>query len=94
MTIQELAVIKRWHVAHRRDHPVEFHTWDLVLTAWLAGWVGLPTAWLLAEPLVMLACFAALFIPAVYVRVRLRLHGQHRLRCDWEYVVRAAHAMH
>ena len=105
MTIQELAVIKRWHVAHRRDHPVEFHTWDLVLTAWLAGWVGLPTAWLLgwiglptawllAEPLVMLACFAALFIPAMYVRLRVRLHAQHRLRCDWEYVVRAAHAMH
>ena len=93
MTIQELAAIKRWQVAHRHEHPVEFHAWDLMLTAWLAGWVGLPVCWVLSAPLLMLLSFAALFAPALYVRVRLRLPAKRRLRCDWEYVVRAAHAM-
>lgn len=93
MTLQELAAVKRWQVAHRRDHPVELHAWDLVLTTWLAGWVGLPTSWLLGHPWLMLLCTLGLLAPGLYVRARLRLHARRRLRCDWEYVIRAAHAM-
>ena len=93
MTIQQIVAIKRWQVAHRRDHPVEFHTYELVLTVWLAGWVGLPACSLIGAPWGMLGCALCLFVPRLYVRTRLRLHGLRRLRCDWEYVIRAAQAV-
>ena len=28
------------------EQPLEKHVWDMVLTFWLAGWVGAPTAFL------------------------------------------------
>ena len=31
MTLQELQRIKQWHVAHRADHPLEYHLWDVCL---------------------------------------------------------------
>ena len=83
MTLDELQRIKRWHVAHRFDHPVEYHLWDAMLTVWLMGWVGwLPALafdamW--AAPLCMLAMFA----PTLYVTWRIRAHQARRLRCDW-----------
>ena len=40
MTLNELQRIKQWHVAHKVDHPLEYHLWDLVLTLWVLGWVG------------------------------------------------------
>ena len=40
MTLNELQRIKQWHVAHRADHPVEYHLWDAMLTLWVMGWVG------------------------------------------------------
>jgi len=40
MDLDTLQRIKRWHVAHQKDHPVEYHIWDAMLTLWLAGWVG------------------------------------------------------
>jgi hypothetical protein len=83
MTLDELQRIKQWHVAHRGDHPVEYHLWDAILTVWLMGWVGwLPAlafgvVW--ATPLCMLAMFA----PTLYVAWRMKAHRTHRLRCDW-----------
>jgi hypothetical protein len=38
--LTELQRIKKWHVAHRGEHPLEYHLWDTVLTLWLMGWVG------------------------------------------------------
>lgn len=37
MTLTELHRIKLWHVAHRRDRPLEYHLWDAILTLWLMG---------------------------------------------------------
>ena len=33
MTLQQLHEIKLWHVEHKAEHPLEYHAWDLVLTA-------------------------------------------------------------
>ena len=45
MTLNQLRDLKRWHVSHRRDHPLEYQVFDVVLTLWLLGWVGaVPTA--------------------------------------------------
>lgn len=83
MTLQQLSVVKRWHVLHRRDRPVEFHTWDTVLTLWLVGWLGIPAELILWQLYGLLACSALLFAPAAYVALRRRLHRRGRLRCDW-----------
>ena len=40
MDLEALQRIKQWHVSHQREHPVEYHAWDAMLTLWLMGWVG------------------------------------------------------
>lgn len=83
MTLDELQRIKQWHLAHQRDHPVEYHAWDAMLTVWLVGWVGwIPVLafdafW--AVPLLALAMAA----PSLYVAWRMKAHRSRRLRCDW-----------
>ncbi len=83
LTLTELHRIKRWHVAHRNDHPLEYQLWDAVLCLWLMGWVGwlpvfaLEAIW--ASPL----CLLATFTPRLYVAWRRQAHRLHRLRCDW-----------
>ena len=83
MTLQELQRIKQWHVAHRSDHPLEYHLWDAMLTLWLMGWVGWLPAFafnaMWAAPLCVLASMA----PSLYVTWRMRAHRAHRVRCDW-----------
>jgi hypothetical protein len=88
MTLHQLSVLKQWHVAHRGDHPVEFHTWDAMLTFWVMGWMGMPAALILSAPLGLVLCVVLFFAPTLYVRTRQRLHQQHRLRCDWLDVTR------
>ena len=83
MSLDELQRIKQWHVRHRLDHPLESQLWDVMLTAWLAGWVGWIPAFafeaLWAAPL----CAVAMSAPTLYAAWRLRAHRAKRLRCDW-----------
>jgi len=83
MTLQQMTVLKRWHVLHRRHRPVEFHTWDTVLTLWMIGWLGIPAELILWQLYGLFACAALLFAPGAYVTLRRRLHRSGRLRCDW-----------
>ena len=56
MNLSELQRIKQWHVAHKQTHPLEYQTWDAMLTLWLIGWVGwlpafaLEQGWLMPLP--------------------------------------------
>ena len=83
MTLDQLHAVKRWHVAHRRERPLEYHAWDAVLTLWLMGWMGVPSALLLHWLWALLLCTALFFAPPAYVRLRARLHRRGALRCDW-----------
>jgi hypothetical protein len=83
MTLQQLADMKRWHVLHRRDHPVEGWAWDLVLTVSLVGWFGAPAALIVDRPGVFAGCVLVSFAPSAYVALRQRLHRRGVLRCDW-----------
>ena len=84
MTLDELQRIKKWHVAHRHDHPVEYHTWDTMLTLWVMGWVGWLPAFAFDALWSVPLCALAMAAPGLYVAWRLKAHRQGRLRCDWQ----------
>ena len=88
MTLQQFHELKVWHARQGRRHPVEKSLWDVVLTVWLVGWVGAPTAFLLHLGWAELACFSVLFLPGLYVALRRWLHNKRRLRCDWIVALR------
>lgn len=87
MTVQELFALKSWQVAHRMHQPVEFHAWDVMLTFWLMGWMGMPAALVLWQPVGMAVCLLLFCAPTAYVHLRLHLHERRYLRCDWSQVV-------
>ena len=88
MTLQQFQDLKLWHMRQGRRHPVEKALWDMVLTVWLVGWVGTPTAFMLHLGWAEIACLSVLFLPGAYVAVRRWLHNKHLLRCDWIIAVK------
>ena len=80
MDLEALQRIKQWHVSHQREHPVEYHAWDAMLTLWLMGWVGWIPAFLrrCGHPLLALAMAA----PTLYVAWRVKAHPAPALRLD------------
>jgi hypothetical protein len=83
MNLKQLSSLKRWHVDHRDDAPLEYHAWDLVLTLWVLGWMGVAPALFLHWQWALPVCCAFFFSPPLYVRIRRRLHERGALRCDW-----------
>ena len=83
MTLNQLRDLKRWHVSHRQDHPLEYQVFDVVLTLWLLGWVGVAPALLLGQTALLPLCLLAFLAPEFYRWLRVRLHRNARLRCDW-----------
>jgi hypothetical protein len=78
VNLEQFHDLKVWHQRHLREQPLEKHVWDMVLTFWLAGWVGAPAAFLIHA-----GCGALVFLPSGYVAVRRLLHRTGVLRCDW-----------
>ena len=83
MTLHQYHELRLWHLRHWRRHPVEKNVWELVLTIWLMGWVGAPTAFILHSGWAETACLSVLFLPGLYVGLRRRLHRHGLLRCEW-----------
>jgi hypothetical protein len=83
MTLDDLQHIKKWHMAHRLDHPVEYHAWDMMLTLWVIGWVGMLPAGAFGVLWTMPLCAVAAAAPTLYAAWRVKAHRQGRLRCDW-----------
>ena len=83
LTVAELQRIKRWHVAHRKEHPLEYHLWDAMLTFWLLGWMGWLPAFAQDDLWALPLCLVGMASPQLYVGWRERAHAAHRLRCDW-----------
>jgi hypothetical protein len=81
--VNTLQRVKKWHVEHKNNHPLELHVLDAVLTLWvmsLVGWLPLlilDLAWLLP------VCLLGALLPSVYICWRMKAHEQRRLRCDW-----------
>lgn len=83
ITLNELQRIKQWHVAHRADHPVEYHLLDLVLTVWLMGCIGWLPAIVFGHTWALPVCAMAIVAPTSYIAWRERAHQRRALRCDW-----------
>lgn len=88
MTLNDLQRIKQWHVAHRGDHPVEYHLWDTLLTLWLMGWVGWLPAFALDAIWITPFCLLGMSAPTLYVLWRGKAHRARKLRCDWYATLR------
>ena len=87
MTLDQFHDLKIWHQRHWRDQPLEKHVWDVVLTLWVAGWVGAPTAILVHAGWALAGCAFLYFLPGAYVRARFGLARAGVVRCDWLPVV-------
>ena len=85
MTLDDLQRIKKWHIAHRHTHPVEYEAWDAMLTLWVVGCVGWIPTCALAVIWGLPLCAVAMAAPSLYVAWRLKAHRRGRLRCDWMY---------
>lgn len=83
MNLRQMATLKRWHVDHRDDAPIEYHAWDLILTLWVLGWMAPAPAIALDLTALLPLCVALFLAPRAYVALRRRLHERGRLRCDW-----------
>lgn len=82
--LNELQRIKAWLVAHKPSHPLEYNSFDAVLTLWMMGWIGWLPVLLFDEVLwAWPLCLLGMWAPALYVRWRARAHAAGRLRCDW-----------
>lgn len=84
MTLDEMQRIKQRLSAHKAEHPLEYHLWDIVLAIWLVGCVGWLPAGILDEgPWAFVACGLCILAPGQYVAWRRRAHQARVLRCDW-----------
>jgi hypothetical protein len=83
MKLDQFQNLRLWHLRHQRDHPLEGLIWNTILTLWMVGWVGSPTALLLHWDVAALVGGALVFMPGSYVALRRALHRRGRLRCDW-----------
>lgn len=83
LTLNKLQRIKQWHVAHEREHPMEYQIWDAMLLLWVFGRVGWLPAFALDAPWAYPLCLLAMLAPNFYVRLRVKAHQSLTLRCDW-----------
>lgn len=87
MSLDQFDHLRLWY-RHHAGYRVESGVWNIVLTLWLAAWVGEPVAWLLRQETIALAALPLLYAPGAYVALRRRLHRRGRLRCDWIVALR------
>ncbi len=83
MRLSELQTIRHQMLQLKATQPLEYHTWDAVLTIWLMGCVG--SLGIVALELWHLAFLTApaIVLPDAYLRWRRRAHARQRVRCDW-----------
>ena len=83
VSLTMLQRIKKWHVAHKAEHPCEYQLLDWVLILWVMSWVGWLPAIALDEAWLLPLCLLGMTLPNVYIGWRVAAHNQQRLRCDW-----------
>jgi hypothetical protein len=88
MTLQQLNHFKRWHICHREGRAVEFTLCDLVLGAWVFGWMLLLPLLALDQEVLLPASLLLILMPEIYCGLRRLMHQRGLLRCDWLDAIR------
>ena len=83
MTLQQLQHMKQWHRSHPQGRGLEAALCDLVLCAWVGGWILLLALAVLGEFRLMPVSLLLTLAPTIYLELRRALHEQGHLRCDW-----------
>lgn len=83
ISLNKLQRIKKWHVAHKAEHPLEYQLLDAVFMFWVMGWVGWLPAFALDAEWSLPFCALGMVLPNIYIGWRVSAHEQQRLRCDW-----------
>lgn len=83
LSLNTLQSVKKWHVEHRADHPLELHLFDAVLTVWVMSWFAWLPLFILEFEWLIPISLLGLMLPNLYIGWRIKAHIQHRLRCDW-----------
>lgn len=83
LSLNKLQRIKKWHVEHRAEHPLEYQVWDAMLILWVMGRVGWLPAFALDAPWAYPLCLLAMLAPDLYATARSRAHQSQKIRCDW-----------
>ena len=83
ISLAELQRIKKWHVAHKAEHPLEYQLWEAVLTLWVVGWVGWLPAFAFDAWWALPLCAVAMAAPGLYIGRRAKAHALQRVRCEW-----------
>lgn len=83
LNLSKLQRIKKWHVEHRAEHPLEYQLWDTMLILWVMGRVGWLPAYALDAPWAYPLCLLAMVAPNLYAMARAQAHRAHKIRCDW-----------
>ena len=83
MTLQQLQHMKQWHRSHPQGRGMEATLCDLVLCAWVAGWILLLVLAVLGEFSRMPVSLLLTLAPTIYLELRRVLHDGGHLRCDW-----------
>jgi hypothetical protein len=83
LTLLQMQGVKRWHIAQQREHTLEYKVWEMVLTAWLMGWIGWLPAYVFDASWAYPLCMGGMLLPQGYVYIRGQAHAAGVLRCDW-----------
>ncbi len=83
LSLETLQSVKKWHVANRAVHPLEFHLLDAVLTVWVMSWLAWMPLLILEFEWLIPFSLLGLMLPNLYIAGRIKAHMQGRLRCDW-----------
>lgn len=83
LNLTQLGRIKKWHVEHRAEHPLEYQLWDVMLILWVMGRVGWLPAYALDAPWAYPLCLLAMVAPNLYAMARAHAHRAQTVRCDW-----------
>lgn len=83
VSLNTLQRIKKWHVANKVEHSLEYQLLDMVFMFWVMGWVGWLPAFALDAEWLLPFCALGIGLPNLYIGWRVAAHEHHRLRCDW-----------
>ena len=87
LSLRQMHSIKKWNSANQLPHSLEGVVWNIIVTAWLMGWIGWLPSWVFNAVWAYPLCLVAMLLPQSYVYARTQAHSAGIVRCDWLHVL-------